>query len=587
MKLPRLIYCFFVLFGCLSGCDQNREEAGQTGNSGRKKSAGSKESQTDVPVSTFEFAEWADSAGVQFTYRDGQEAEQFAILESLGGGVAVVDYDLDGREDLCFAGGGHYPEPDKLAGHPGGLFQNRTGERFRDVTNVAGIDFSEFYNHGVCRGDYDSDGFPDLLVTGYGGVQLFRNQGDGTFARLRHESQLSDPSWSSSAAWGDFNNDGHLDLYVAHYVDWSLENHPYCDGPEKGKREVCPPRAFAGLPDAIFFSNGDGTFRDVSSETGILTAQTDLEHEAKGLGVTTADLDRDGDLDIYVTNDTVPNNLYANDGTGNFKNESLMSGTGLSERGVPEGSMGVGLLDYNLDGLSDLWVVNYENESASLYQNEGKLFFRNVSQVTGVTALEGLYVGWGTCCFDVDRDGDEDLFVSNGHVIRYPKNAPLRQLPVLLSNNGKGRFDNVGAQAGDYFTSPHMGRGAASGDFDRDGKLDLAISHVNEPAAILQNQTPAAGDFLSVNLIGVKSPRDPIGATIEIETSQGKLMRPYESGGSYASSNTRHRFFGIPKGVEIKSISVLWPSGETQLIEDPPQQGFVTIVEGRKPVLDH
>lgn len=518
------------------------------------------------------FRDVTAESGVDFTYRNGEEAGHAAILESLGGGCAVLDYDRDGLDDLCFAGGGHYPAEREIAGYPSGLFRNRGAWSFVPVTAAAHAGTAKYYSHGILSADYDSDGFPDWVVTGYGGLQLLHNQGDGTFVERSIAAGLTDPLWSSSAAWGDVNGDGALDLYVAHYVNWSFDNHPLCEGPQPGQREVCPPRAFTGLPDTLYFSNGDGTFRDVSESNG-------LRRDGKGLGVVLVDLDADGDLDIYVTNDTVGNHLYRNDGTGMLEDVSLISGSSLSDRGLPDGSMGVDVFDYNRDGLPDLWVVNYENESAALYRNEGELLFRHVSVPAGVTAVGSMYVGWGTSCFDFDRDGDEDIYVSNGHVIRYPVNAPLRQLPLLFENLDGERFRSVKGGVGDYFDQQHMGRGAVVGDFDRDGDLDIVNSHMNEPATLLANETPPEGNWVALNLVGTLSPRDPIGAEIRLKSPAGDQVRYWKGGGSYASTCTREVTFGLGANEGPVTVEIRWPHGERQTISNLNVGQIHTLVE--------
>ncbi|MSR58487.1 MAG: VCBS repeat-containing protein, partial [Planctomycetaceae bacterium] len=375
------------------------------------------------------FTDVADASGVRFTFRDGQEAGHFAIIESLGGGVALFDYDADGTLDLFLPGGGRYGANNEILGLPGALYRNGGDRSFLDVTRLAGVDLAPHYSHGTAVGDYDNDGFPDLLVTGYGGLQLYRNQGDGTFEEAAREAALNDPLWSSSAAWGDLNGDGVLDLFVAHYVNWSFDNHPFCPAGNDDQRDVCPPKKFEGLPDVLYFGVGDGTFRDGSAEAGLMhagkSAEVSMFDSDKGLGVLLADVDLDGDLDIYVANDTVPKFLYRNRGNGVFDEVGGQSGAALSDTATSDGSMGLDIGDFNNDGLPDLWVANYERESLALYRNEGDCQFLHVSRSAGVTAVGSLFVSFGTLFLDFDRDGDEDIFVTNGHVIRYPVNAPL------------------------------------------------------------------------------------------------------------------------------------------------------------------
>jgi hypothetical protein len=493
-------------------------------------------------------------------YENGQEAGFATILEAMGGGVAVLDYDLDSRDDLCFAGGGTFSAGRDISGHPPCLFRNRGDWKFEAVTEPALLQFSRHYTHGVIAADYDSDGFPDILFTGYGGITLWRNQGDGTFQDVTSSSGLTESLWSCSAGWGDVNGDGTLDLYVAHYVDWSFKNDPRCFSPGRSDREVCPPRAFAPLPDRLYFGNGDGTFRDASEWSG-------LRKDGKGLGVLLCDLDSDGDLDIYVSNDTVENFLYENKGDGRLEDVSLISATAFNSQGNPDGSMGVDVLDYNLDGQFDLWVTNYETEDCALYENLGQLLFRHVSQQTGISSIGGSHVSWGTCCFDIDCDGDEDIFVSNGHVSRFPLNSAILQLPFVCENLQGKRFIAANAQSCEYLRTPRMGRGAAVGDFNDDGRLDLAISHIHTPAAVLKNDSNPSHHWLELELTGVQSPRDAIGAIVRVTTPGGSCLRQWKGGGSYASTNTRRLHFGLGAATTIDAIDIRWPSGRSQVLK--------------------
>jgi enediyne biosynthesis protein E4 len=577
-RFARSALCLLCLGGVLSvGCrpsvDDPARDTRSTG-AAQEAGAGVSNAKSDSKDGTFRFLDRTPQSGIEFTYRNGEEAGHFAILESLGGGVGILDFDRDGLEDVFVPGGGDFNEEPQPVGLPGGLFRNLGDWRFSDVAASAGVDRVGYYSHGAAVADFDNDGFPDILVTGYGGLQLWHNHGDGTFSEIAVPAGLTDRLWSSSAGWGDLDGDGTLDLYVVHYVDWSFENHPYCPGPEPGLREVCPPREYEPLPDTLYLSNGDGTFRNATQEWG-------LSVEGKGLGVILADLDLDGDLDIYVANDTVENFLYENVG-GRLNDVSLLSGSSLSERGVPDGSMGVDLFDYNRDGLPDIWVVNYERESAALYENLGRLMFRHTSQPVGITAVGGLYVGWGTCCFDINRNGHEDIFISNGHVIRYPKNAPLLQRPLLLENLQGVRFRNVAPMAGEYMTSSHMGRGAAISDLNNSGAVDLIVSHTNEPVRVLSNETPPEGGWLAVDLIGTISPRDAVGAIVTLIARGGeRQVRQWRGGGSYASTNSRRLYFGLGEAREIEKIEIRWPSGVRQDIDAPAPNQLLQVIEKR------
>lgn len=517
-------------------------------------------------------ADATGASGIQFTYRTGKEAGNYAILESLGGGIAIVDYDMDGQKDICVPGGGTYAPSHQIRGMPTGLYRNIGDCRFARVADHSQIDQAPFYTHGAASADFDNDGFPDLLITGYGGMLLFHNQGDGVFTEAAAERGLTNHEWSSSAGWGDLNGDGNLDLYVAHYVNWSFENHPFCPGPAPKDRDVCPPRMFQAITDVCYFGNGDGTFRDVTQEVGLVPG-------GKGLGVLLADFNLDGHLDVYVANDTEINFLYRNRGDGTLEDISLTSGAGLSDAGMPDGSMGVDVADYNADGLPDIWVANFERESFALYRNEGNLNFQHVSQMTGVTVAGGLFVGWGTAFLDVDLDGDEDIFVSNGHVIRYPTNAPLRQTPLLFENRD-GRFFNVARSMGGYMTEPHMGRGIAIGDLNDDQKPDVVISHADEPVTVLRNESLGGNRSLVVRLVGTVSNRDAVGAFVEVKTATGRQSKQVKGGGSYASTSDRPLIFGVGHEAVVQEVAIRWPSGTKQTLSNVAAGATIFAIEG-------
>lgn len=508
---------------------------------------------SDQPI---RFEEMTDPSGVRFHFTSGREANHNSILEWLGGGVAICDFDLDGHSDLVFAGGGTFQEK-RIVGGKCALFRNVDLWRYEDVSDMAFGEQSPYYNHGCHTADFDNDGFVDLLITGYGGLKLYHNKGDGTFLEVQRESALDDNSWSTSAGWGDFNGDGNLDLYVAHYVNWSFENHPVCRVGDKV--DVCPPKQFEALPDTLFMSCGDGSFRNATREAG-------LRDDGKGLGVIVADLDQDNDVDIYVANDTTDNFLYLNDGHGNLEEVGLLSGVSGDDVGDPNGSMGVDVGDFNQDGLLDLWVANFAQEPFALYRNYGRGQFQHVSKSTGINAFHGLFVGFGTAFVDLDLDGDEDLVVANGHVVKYPANAAsVRQLPLMLLNRDSQRYERLEFVAGNnYFATQHLGRGLAADDLDDDGDIDLVISHLDEPVALLRNDTSTNSSWLRVRLIGRVSNRDAIGAIVTLHTSRGDQLRAISGGGSYLSQRDQRLSWGIDDGTKVHKLSVVWPSGIEQ-----------------------
>lgn len=512
-----------------------------------------KRSESTTVSSPIRFAEITEKAGVEFEYHNDEESDSFAILESLGGGVAVWDYDLNGLPDLFFPGGGTIFPDKQPTGLPSVFFSQVAPGTYQNRTASAGIAASPHYSHGCSVADFDNDGFPDLVVTGYGGILCWHNLGDGTFEEISREAGLIDPSWSSSAGWGDLNGDGALDLYLAHYVDWSIENNPAC-GAETGARDVCPPRRFTGLDDRVFYSNADGTFRDATQEAGLVP-------QGKGLGVVLGDVDNDQDTDVYVANDTTNNFLYLNDGEGQLKESALSRGVAVDDQAVANGSMGIDLGDYNGDGMPDLWVANYESEAFALYKNLGAGQFLYASRESGVISIGNLFVGFGTKYGDFDSDGDEDIVVANGHVVHFPRHATVRQLPLLLEND-QGQFRRLSFGKNDYLGQPHYGRGVVTGDLDHDGDLDLVFANCNERAAILENQTESEGDWIQLHLIGTESNRNAIGATVVLHTSAGDQFRYVTGGGSYLSQSAYTVHAGIPQGAELNGVTVYWPSGK-------------------------
>ncbi len=528
---------------------------------------------SDPPTIELRLRDATAESGVHAVYHNGREAGENSILESLGGGVGMVDYDRDGVLDLFFPGGGRLNDQ-TVSGLPSSFWRAKGAIRYENVARSASVADSRFYSHGCAVADVDNDGFGDLLVTGYGGLQLFQNQGDGTFVERAVAAGLDESTWSSSAAWGDFDGDGNLDLYVAHYVDWSWENHPTCPSSKPGVNDVCGPRDFEPLDDAIYFSNGDGTFRDATGEAGLVAG-------GKGLGVVAADLNDDGRLDIYVANDTTNNFMYLNRGSGVFEEAALVGGTAVDDRGVPNGSMGIAVFDFDGNQRPDLWVTNYENETFSLYRNEQGGNFLSVSDTAGITVLGGLYVGFGTVATDLDLDGDEDVVVANGHVIYHPKTHPGPQEPLVLRNDGHSRLTRVDFPTDSFFSQPRFGRGLVAGDLDADGRPDLVFANTAEPAAIVANETESTNRSLVTRLVGTTSNRNAIGAALTLETTAGRFFRSITGGGGYLSQSDFALIWGLPRNAEVQRLTVRWPSGVLQEVgPDGLSKGRV-IVEPR------
>lgn len=509
--------------------------------------------QDSAPPSAISFDQLDHAWSEPMVYQNGEGFGLNAILESLGGGVGVLDFDRDGQSDLWFPQGGTI-RSDSIQGLPSRLLR-RSGPGYEDVSAAAGMATAKRYSHGCATADFDEDGFPDVLVTGYGGLTLWRNMGDGTFEDVTTSAGLVDDQWSSSAGWGDLNHDGVLDLYVAHYVDWSLANNPPCRGPI-GQPDVCPPRQFQGLDDVVYLGQGDGRFADATRQCGLVSG-------GKGLGVLLADLDNDGDTDVYVANDTTNNFLYLNQGDGRLEERGLISGAAVDDLAVANGSMGIALADFDQDGQGDLWVSNYEDEVFALYRGLGAGNFLHVSTQTGVRTLGTLLVGFGCVTGDFDLDGDEDFAAANGHVVHHPRNAPLLQQPLLLENLSGQRFRRVEPAAGSYLSQSWSGRGLVTLDHNEDGRLDLLFVNTLQPAALLINESRSAGRALRLQLMGTQSNRDAIGARVMLTLADGRvLMRQVFGGGSYLSTSDRTLHFGIPQNQRVAGVEIAWPSGE-------------------------
>jgi hypothetical protein len=533
----------------------------------------------------------ADS-GVQATYVNGEEEGNYAILETLGGGVALLDYDGDGLLDIYVPGGGSF-EGQQIRGRPGKLFRNLGGFKFRDVTREAGLDRPLFYTHGAAVADYDRDGWPDLLVTGYGRLALFHNEpidpDDPSrgrhFVEVTQKAGLTDDLWSTGAAWADLDGDGYPDLYVCHYVDWSFANHPRCIGFDGKRRDICPPDHFTALPHRLYRNNGDGTFADVSKAAG-LRVEDPRKDYGKGLGVLAVDVNGDGKPDLYVVNDMTGNFLYVNrsrPGTIHLEEVGLHCGVARDYLGQPNGSMGVAAADYDDSGRPSLWVTNYEHEFHALFHNDcrdGRVAFHFSTQAAGITAIGQTYVGWGTGFLDLDHDGREHLFFVNGHPNFFPRAGHARtQRPVLLRNVGGGCFRAVTPQGGAYFRQEHNARGVALGDLDNDGRTDLVISHLNGPVVLLRNEAQTSNHWLGVALVGRDS-RDVVGARLTLEVGGRRLTRFAQGGGSYLSSSDRRHVFGLGAADRVGRLTVAWPGGMEEHWDGLAVDRYWRLVEG-------
>lgn len=569
---PGLVPSFviFSLFSALSGCSVRHDSP----------PPGPRvEDETPGPSP---FADLTASSGIQFTYRNGEEAGHFAIIESLGGGVALLDYDNDGRLDIFLPGGGRY-DGKKVLGLPCRLFRNLGGSRFEDVTESIGLNAVNFpYSHGAAALDYDRDGWLDLFVTGYNRVVLLHNESAGNgrrFVDVTKKAGLNDSMWSTSAAAGDLDGDGYPEIYVCHYGDWGFDtNHP-TDCTYDGKtRDVCQPARFKQLPDTLYRNNRDGTFTDVS-------ARIRTSKNGRGIGVQFVDVNGDARPDIYVANDTDDNFLFVNRGKpGELALEEIgvFAGVARDDRGMANGSMGVDSSDYDHSGRASILVTNYENELPALYKNksDSKLIkFLPDTTGSGLGAIGSRYVSWGVGLVDFDHDGWEDILIVNGHAIRFPTKIDRRLKPVLMSNRD-GRFKQQANAGWPYLSEPHNARGMAVGDLDNDGKLDVVVSHLNEPVAVLRNIASTEGrHWIGLSLQGDKH-ADLVGARVVIETEHVRYTRFVKGGTSYASTSDPRLNFGLGNESRILGATVYWPSGKVQKVVGLEPGLYWVITEG-------
>jgi len=494
----------------------------------------------NVTESLLQFVDRTSDSGVDAICQNGGDAEFRTMLETLGGGVGIVDFDRDGMADFFVNGGGLISKAKEISGAGSFLYRNLGDWKFLSCIEKASVDTSRLYNHACQFGDIDNDGFQDLVVTGYLGIEVYRNQGDGSFLRMDDCGIRSD-RWSTSAAFADIDNDGCLDLYVANYLKWSFDKHKVTSA-FHGKTDVASPRGFESEQDFLFVSNQDWTFRMEAKSRGI-----EIENPGKGLGVVAADIDLDGDTDIYVANDVTDNLLFENDGTGRFVEMGNSKSVALGNDNIPNGSMGVGVCDFDNDGLPDIGVANFESEQFALYRQvkrADKKFFVFDSEKRRLAASNQMYVGWGTVFLDLDGDFDQELVTNNGNISYFPKNeTPMRQPPVLFENLGSA-FERKEKFACEYLTQLHHGRGLAAADFDNDGDWDLLFGNCNENCALLENTTSLATAMTPHLFIGIQGNRDGIGSTFKIERDRdvegGKsFVRSIVGGGSYLSSGEK------------------------------------------------
>jgi len=521
------------------------------------------------------FTDITAQAGINF--RHVASPDKKYIVESMSGGVALFDYDNDGDLDIYLVNSLTVDLVKTKEKTKSQLYRNDGGGKFTEVAEKAGV--SDIgWGMGVAVGDYNNDGFEDLYVTCLGPDYLFKNNGNGTFTNVTAKAGVSDPRWSTGASFVDYDRDGDLDLFVSNYVDFDVNNLPeFGKGKQCQYKSIpvqCGPRGLKGAGDSLYRNNGDGTFTDVSKAAGV--SDPDGYY---GLGVITSDFDEDGLIDIYVANDSTPNFHYRNKGDGTFEEIGFSSGIAVNENGSEQGSMGVTVGDYDHDGKLDLFVTNFADEYNTLYHNNGKNSFTDLSFAAKVAAVSLPYVGWGTKFFDYDNDGWVDLLVANGHV--YPQLPGYRQRRLLHRNNRDGTFTEVSADFGGVLTENRVSRGVAFGDIDNDGDIDLIIADLDGPPQLLRNDGGNTNNSIMIKTVGVKSNRSGIGARVTVVSGDLTQTDEVRSGDSYLSHSDLRLSFGLEKRTKVDSIQVLWPSGVVDKISGVGVNRIVTIKEGQ------
>jgi hypothetical protein len=543
-----------------------------------------------VPVSPFRFTEIGRAAGIDFVHVSGMtEAKHFPT--AYGSGVATFDFDNDGKLDLYFATMTFLP-PGTIKSGPNRIYRNLGDNHFVDVTRSSGLGY-EGFSHAIVVGDIDNDGDQDVFLCNYGSNVLYLNNGNGTFQDISARARIDRRGWSTGGAFLDYDNDGDLDLYVANYGSWKLpDDDRRCDGarglfaknPVPKLRVYCSPKSISPARHVLYRNNGDTTFTDVTEAAGV--ARTD----GRGLGVAAADLNNDGRIDLYVTNDLCPNFVYLNRGDGTFDDVTESSGAGYGPNGQTRAGMGVDTEDVNGDGLTDVLVTNFWNEALALFTNLGRGMFQDRARTSGLWHDSVLWVGWGCALADFDNDGWPDCFVANGHfddnLERLGYETPYAE-PALLHRNVDGKkFQLATRQAGAYFDSDHVARGVAYGDLDNDGDIDLVVSHMDGPPALLRNDTPSRRHWIRVCLEGTRSNRDAVGARIEVVAGDRTIIRQRKGGTSFASAHDPRLVIGVGDAVVARQVTIRWPSGMVnQYAELPVGTSFLLREGAKRPVV--
>ena len=522
------------------------------------------------------FVEVAEESGIDFKHTDGESGKRL-FNEQYGSGGGFFDYDNDGYLDIYLINTHSQGEQSDATPPTNILYHNNGDGTFTDVTRIAGVGDTG-YGVGATTGDYDNDGDLDLYLTNFGSNVLYQNNGDGTFTDVAEAAQVADTRWGTSCAFADFDNDGFLELYVSNYANYTLDAHKTCyrhDIPV-----YCGPSSYPPQPDLFYHNNGDGTFTDLTKQSGLLSVPA-----AHGLGVAIGDSDNDGDIDIYVANDQDFNFLFENLGDGTFEEIGLLSGVSCSDMGKAEAGMGVVFADYNNDGKLDITVSNFQNETNTLYHNQGDNFFIDTTITAGIAEYTHRYLGWGIGFLDYDNDGYKDIFVANGHtmdnIAEVDRSTTTPQQNLLFRNLGNGEFVDTTAQMGEGFSLRKTSRAAAFGDYDNDGDIDILVTNWNQTVDLLRNEGGNQNNWIQVKAIGTKSNRSAIGARIKVVAGERTQYAEVKSSGSYLAFSDLRVHFGLKDAENVDLLEIHWLSGMVDTATNLPVNQQFIVVEGK------
>jgi hypothetical protein len=586
MTLKTVVLCFIVVLPvlALASCVTS-PPADQSLTAEKQKDAPDSPSvEVQAPLATeaprysgpIQFTDVSAQAGINFKHNSGAFGKKY-LPETVGSGCAFIDYDNDGWQDILLINSMSWPGHAGPKSYPA-LYHNNKNGTFTDVTKEAGLAV-EMYGLGCAVADYDNDGFDDIYITCLGANHLFRNLGNGKFQDVTAKAGVGDPGFSTSAVWFDYDKDGKLDLFVCNYVDWSIDKDLYCTLDGKNK-SYCTPESYKGQSSTLYHNRGDGTFENVTERAGL------KDPTSKSLGVAVLDYDNDGWPDLFVANDTQPNKLYRNNGNGTFTDNAMTAGVAFSEAGVARAGMGADAADYDGSGRQSLIIGNFSNEMMALYHNEGTGLFIDEAPTSTIGRASLLTLTFGCFFFDYDLDGLPDVFAADGHVSddinKVQQKVRYAEPPHLFRNMGKKKFEEVTTSLGQALQQAMVGRGAAYGDFDNDGDLDVLITSNNGKARLLRNDGGNQNNLLRIKTVGTSSNRDGIGAKVTLKLSnQAKLWNVVKSGSSYCSQSELPLTFGLGKTDKVSSVEVVWPSGRVDIANDVAANQFITIQEGK------